>query len=454
MERSPPGGLVNLVSKRPPLEPIHELLFQIGNYDRFQGGVDFGGPIDTDRHFLYRLTGFGRDADTQVDFTKDQRLLIAPALTWRPSNDTMLTLLTSFQYDPAAGFFNSLPGQGTVFSNPNGKIPTSRFTGDPNFDTFERTQYAIGYLFEHRFNDVWTVRQNFRYLYVGEEMDLVFPLDGFQPDLRTVDCGAFLDREHLDAITLDNQSQAKFDTGPLQHALLFGLDYQRAIRDRRFGFGTAPSLELFSPIYHQAITRPDTTGDTHQTQNQIGLYLQDQSKLGPWVLLLGGRHDWADSDTRNRLNDTTTTQSDSALTWRAGLVYLFDIGLAPYFSYAESFQPTSGTDFDGMPFKPTRGRQYEVGVKYQPKGFNSFITLSAFHLTQQNVLTADPEHDFFSVQRGEIRSRGIEVEGKANLGEGLGLTAAYTYLDSVVTRANEDTQEKHPVGIPKHQASL
>ena len=98
----------------------------------------------------------------------------------------------------------------------------------------ERTQYTLGYLFEHRFNDVWTVRQNFRYLYVGEEMDLVFPIGG-QPDLRPVDRGAFLDREHLDAITLDNQGQATFDTGLLQHTLLCGLDYQRAIRDRRFG---------------------------------------------------------------------------------------------------------------------------------------------------------------------------------------------------------------------------
>jgi iron complex outermembrane receptor protein len=136
----------------------------------------------------------------------------------------------------------------------------------------ERTQYTLGYFFGHRFNDVWTVRQNFRYLYVGEEMDLVFPLGG-QPDLRTVDRGAFLYRERLDAITLDNQGQTTFATGPLRHALLFGLDYQRAVRDRRFGFGAAPSLDLFDPIYHQEIVCPDTTGDTHQTQNQIGLYL-------------------------------------------------------------------------------------------------------------------------------------------------------------------------------------
>ena len=158
---------------------------------------------------------------------------------------------------------------------------------------------------------------------------------------------------------------------------------------------------------------------------QLGVYFQDQIRIGNWAVLLGGRQDWLKNRSKSLKTFETTRQSDDAFTWRAGLVYLFDLGLAPYFSYSESFEPVLDTDFNGNPFKPTTGQQYEIGIKYQPEEFNSFITFSAFDLTQQNVSTADPEHEFFSVQTGEIRSRGIELEGHASLANGLDLVAAY-----------------------------
>jgi iron complex outermembrane receptor protein len=129
-----PGGVFNLISKGPTLEPLHEIQLQTGSYDRIQGAFDLSGAIDKDGLFLYRLSGLGRSADTQFDHTEDQRLSIAPALTWRPGNDTTLTLLTSYQYDPAGGFLNRVPGQGTVLSNPNGEIPSSFYAGAPNFE--------------------------------------------------------------------------------------------------------------------------------------------------------------------------------------------------------------------------------------------------------------------------------------------------------------------------------
>src|SRR5262249_18819685 len=156
------------------------------------------GPIDPDRKFLYRLTGLGRTADTQVDFTKDERLVIAPAVTWQPNEDTSLTFLTNFQYDPGGGFYNWLPASGTVLDNPHGEIPTRFNPGEPDFDKYRRTQYSAGYLFEHRFNDVFTVRQNFRYQHIHTLYNALLVL-GLEPDLRTLDRYTWRDNEDIDA---------------------------------------------------------------------------------------------------------------------------------------------------------------------------------------------------------------------------------------------------------------
>ncbi len=458
-----PGGTVNLVSKMPTANPLHEVFLETGSYGLAEGGFDLGGPIDNDGHFLYRLTGLGLSTDTQTDFVKNQRLFIAPAFTWKPDADTTITLLTSYQRDPVYGLGAAVPAQGSVVFNPNGSFPSHFYDGDPTYNNSSDSRYSVGYLAEHRFDDTFTVRQNFRYFH--SELNQGYVINsGFEPDLVTLDRFAFADHDVLNGITLDNQLQANVATGPVRHTILFGLDYQHSWnRDQQF-FGSAPSLNAFNPVYGQTIPTPTISiGNSVQQLDQVGFYFQDQMKLDKWRLLLGGREDWASSRTQDLDAGTTTPQFNRAFTGRAGLIYLFDSGLAPYVSYSTSFQPTAGTDFSGAPFNPTTGQQEEIGVKYQPPGFNSFITVSAFNLTQQNVLTQDPIHLTFSTQTGEVRSRGIEIEGKANLTNSLDLIASYTYLDAVNTKSNttgttlggasEPILGKRPVAIPTNSAS-
>jgi iron complex outermembrane receptor protein len=454
-----PGGIINLVSKRPTAEPLREIQVQGGSFDRIQGAFDLGGPLDKEGHWLYRLTGLALDADTQVDFTGQQRVSISPALTWRPSLDTTLTILSNYQQDPKAGYFGFVPAQGTFLPNPNGRIRSSFYDGDPSFDDFDRKQASIGYLFEHRFDETWTVRQNLRYQHVDVYWARVASR-GLQANLRTLNRQVVTDDETFDGVTVDNQAQASFATGPLRHTLLMGVDYQHGRNAFDLGSATTLTLDAFNPVYYRTITPPPLIQSTTQTQTQLGIYAQDQVRLGKWALLLGGRHDWADSKTENRLPTTTTTvQSDNAFTGRAGLVYLFDNGLAPYASYSTSFQPVAGTGFGGAPFLPTTGEQYEVGVKYQPPGINAFVTLSAFDLTQQNVLTPDPDASHVcagvrcQIQTGEIASRGIEVEIKAGLAQGFDLAFAYTHLDPEVTKSNNVDLGKRPIGIPRNTAA-
>ncbi len=456
-----PGGLVNLVSKKPTQDAFGEVQATVGSHNYAGTAFDFGGPAPSTDAFLYRLTGTFRNSDTQVDGTKERRFSIAPAFTWQPDADTTLTLLSSYQDDPEAGYYNFVPALGTVLANPNGRISSSLNPGEPGFDRHSREEYNIGYQFEHRFDDTWTIRSNLRYTHLKDDLQNVFA-NGFAADGRTLNRYSFFNDESLGQLTTDNQVEADFDTGALSHKAIVGLDYQRVNYQELYGsnFFTTPGLDAYDPNYGADIARPAATGSDDAVMNQLGAYGQDQISFENWRFMVSGRQDWTNSRDYDRINDTDTRQSDRAFTWRAGLVYLFDNGLAPYASYATSFQPQIGQSYSGAAFKPTKGEQYEVGLKYQPTGFNSFATVSLFNLTQQNVLTADPIHANFSVQSGEIRSRGAELELHASLTDNLDLVAAYTYLDNVVTKANETDSAynidvgKHPSGIPSNAASL
>ncbi len=159
-----PGGLLDMVSKRPTEDPYHEMFLSTGSYGRIQGGVDLSGPIDQNKEWLYRFTASGFDVGSQVDFTRYERVSIAPSLTWRPDNDTTITFLGTYQNDPKAGFYNTLPakGYGTLSPLANGQfIPTSFYPGVPSQDQMSRELGQIGYVAEHHFDNVWTVRQTF-----------------------------------------------------------------------------------------------------------------------------------------------------------------------------------------------------------------------------------------------------------------------------------------------------
>lgn len=455
-----PGGVVDMVTKRPTSEPLHSVEFGIGNHQRYQMGFDFGGPVDEDGKWLYRVTGLGRDANTQTDHVKEQRVGIAPALTWRPNSDTSLTLLASYQYDPEGGLFNPVPAYGTALWNPNGRLRSDAYLGDPDRDRFKRTQYSVGYLLEHRFSDALQVRQNVRYL--RDDIDyyqtsLSSPLG---PDRRSAYMWANVNKEHLSQFTIDNQAQLDFQTGALRHTLLAGVDYQYLENDIRRGgqyFGANP-VNVYDPDYSGFPRVPVTVNQTTRL-TQLGGYLQEQLRWDRWLLTVGGRQDYARTDdtqhnAQTGVRTASTDTGDHAFTWRAGLNYKFDNGISPYVSYSTSFQPQSGNDAAGTPFVPTRGKQYEVGVKFQPANVRSFATVALYDLRQTNVLTADPQRPQFSVQSGEIRSRGLELEAHAELTRDLSLVASYAYMDNVVTKANDASQGKHPTGLPKHMASV
>lgn len=454
--KSNPGGVVSLVSKRPTTETLREVQFQMGDDNLFSTGFDFGGALDDAGVYSYRLTGLATSQDAQQDMNKEKRYTIAPSFTWQPDQNTRFTLLTYFQNEPETGYYGWLPREGTVVpitdaSGRQHKLATDFDEGE-NSNKISRNTKMVGYSFEHRFNDTWSVRQNLRYADLRTDYRSIYG-SSFNSATQEINRSVARSEETLNQFALDNQAEAKFATGQLDHTLLLGVDYQRTRNEIRAGFGSASPLNAIDPQYGDDSYAISFPYDYLNKQEQTGLYAQDQMEWNRWVLTLGGRYDYAMTSALNRNGDSEVKGHDQAFTWRGGLNYVFDNGVAPYFSYSESFLPTSGTTRSGQPFDPSRAKQYEAGVKFLPKDRPISATAAIYQLTKTKNLTADPESTLFSVQSGEIRSRGVELEAKAAINANINLTAAYTYTDAEFTH---DTKLKGttPVEVPKHMASL
>ncbi|MGE8061594.1 TonB-dependent siderophore receptor [Pseudomonas sp. NPDC089547] len=445
--QTPPGGLLDMVSRRPQAESAHEIEVQYGSDNHRQINFASTGKIDDEGRFLYGVSGVIRDSGTQIDHVDNKRYNIAPSLTWNIDTDTTLTLLTQFTRDDTGitSQFHSI--QGTKIDMPFGKISHHKNLGDPNYEFYDRTYYALGYAFEHRFNDVWQFRQNLRYTksdlafqaitvnsYIPAFADFGFVVD----DEGNTGRGTTNVDEDISQFAVDNNFQGDFATGAVNHTLLIGLDHQRSNTNYLAIFGSAPGVNVNNPVYGLPITRPDRSTafyDYDQKTRQTGIYVQDQMALDKWRLTLGGREDWVHTGTKFfNQGDATNTQRDKKFSGNAAISYVFDSGFVPYLSYAESFQPSSNASVSAEDsFKPTEGKQWELGIKYQPPGSNTLLSAAVYDLTQKNVsVTNNVGNVTVTSQTGEVKVRGLELEAVSDVTENLKVTAAYTLAKSEV----------------------
>ncbi|TBU96563.1 TonB-dependent siderophore receptor [Stutzerimonas kirkiae] len=455
-----PGGIVNMASKRPTATPLREIVIGGGSWDRKYGAFDFGGPLDEQGRFLYRLTGVVNDSGSQIDYADQNRMTLAPSLTWLPNDRTTLTLFAQYQKDRDTPEAQGLPAYGTVFSTTNGRISRSLYIGEPDLNAYDREQFVVGYEVVHELNNIWTLKQNARYAYVDDRY--VAPLHGYSFPTNPVtglNDRSYQTRFGVDwsqtnkVFGIDNIAQAKFKTGELDHTLLLGVDYYHfnskflGLYDR-----SGPAIDLYNPVYGStfSFTSPYRWDNTIR---QTGLYVQDQLRWNHWILTLGGRYDFAETDNKVPLSGTHANIEDEKLTVRAGLAYQFGNGMTPYLSYAESFLPQTGTNVAGSPFEPTAGEQYEVGVKYEPRGIDGFIQLSMYQIDQLNMLTDDLANPGFSTQSGAVRSRGVELEGKLNVTQNLRALAAVSRNQSKWRSVNDGREDRNMAKIAPLTAS-
>lgn len=457
------NGVLNLVSKRPQFESRRELQLQLGSHERKQLALDLTGPLS--EQWAYRLVAIKRESGTQVDHVKDDRLLLAPSLTWQPSAATSLTLQALYQRDKSGSLIGFFPWQGTRLPNGSqGQIPTSTFISEPGWDAYDSDQDSVGYLFSHRLNADWTVRQNLRHTKSAVDYRTIYtsfsttarrPL--FNADGRRVERDMVWQLNGGSMSLLDTQLEGQLRAGAWKHQLLLGLDAQKNDSTQRSFRGRAPAIDVYAPVYGNFTPSAASALVAQPTvdQRQLGLYLQDHIKFDErWVAVLGLRHDRAKTETQGR---PEAKVDDKATSKRAGLLYLADSGFSPYLAYTESFLPLGGVDFYGKPYKPQVGEQWEAGLKWQPADKRVSATVALYDLRDTNRKTTDPSQPLNSLQIGEVRVRGLELESAGSLDSRRwgrwDWTLGYAYTDAKISRSNAGDQGQAVAGVARHNGS-
>lgn len=451
---APPGGVINVISKRPTDEPQGQIQVQAGNREHRQVAFDNSGELADDAR--YRIVSLYKYREGDINKTENERYYVAPSFEFDIGEKTLLTILASFQKDDAIPTNSFKTKYGTVEDTPYGKIAPKTNLGEPGYDQNNREQAAIGYELRHEFNETWTFEQKARYNRL--DLDLRSSYAFFMVDGRHVDRGIVYRNGCTRSWAIDNHLIGNFYTDRTENTLLIGVDYQNLGTNGKelplmneYPFGQP--LDVFDPVYgNYAPVDPSLLITRDIDKQQTGVYLQDQLRIDDrWILLGSVRYDHSKTDNLDVTNDELKQANDDEVTWSGGMMYLAENGISPYLSYSESFEPQTQTDEDGRLYDPITGKQYEAGVKYAPRGLDGYVTAAVFDITQKNSLVTPPSGGI-QVQAGEQQSRGFELEGIAYLTPQLQMTAAYTYTDSETKDKANETESRVPL-IPRHMAS-
>ncbi|WP_234881845.1 TonB-dependent siderophore receptor [Agrobacterium larrymoorei] len=417
------GGIVDIISKRPTEEQIREVELQYGSYGRTQAAFDLSGPVTEDGSVLYRLTGIGRDARNEIAAIKDDRVMIAPAVTWKPDEGTKFTVLGEYMDSTTGGTWGYVqkPGGGA----------TGTYVGDADFNDFKQKQWRIGYELEHELTDNLTLHHKLRYSKLWTHEEWVA-----DPYLGIV-------YEDNKGLSSDTYLEGDFQTGTAQHKLIAGVDYSFMEYETREGYGSTPFTQI-----------PDVTSIKSQKQNSVGVYIQDQIEMDAWRIGLGLRHDWHDS--KYDVNGDAGSRRDSVTTGRASVGYVTPWNIMPYISYGTSYVANTGVIIDGTTRQadPTRGKQYEIGIKYDLPDQNMLLSAAYFDIEQKNASLYDTTAAPAVLRQLDLHTRGIELEATASLQNGLSLVAGYSYNDVEITKQSPTTLGNQLGSTPYHMFSL
>lgn len=445
-----PGGIVNLVTKKPTAEPFYNIEFQAGSFGLIRPQVDLSGPLTDDKRLRYRLNAVYNREDGFRDFDTDyERLLIAPIVTWQISDRTELAV--SLEYLDEEQPFDS----GLVASTDGVlDIPYDRITNEPD-DINRRTFLNVGYSLEHRFSDNWKLRNAFRYTQQNYSSDVAIPLE-FDPETNIVTRFYGAQDQDVASYSLQTNVVGKFATGAINHTLLAGTDLNLSRNEGATLLDSTPlPLNIFNPVYR---TRPRPNradfdplfGEDSETK-RLGIYLQDQIAFGDSLILLAGlRYDTV--ETEDSLNNTRG--NSDAVSPRLGIVYKPTETISLYASYSRSFTPSFSLNAARDLLEPERGEGFEVGVKTELLERRLFASLGYFNITRQNVATPDPDVLGASVATGKQSSQGFEFDLRGEILPGWNVFASYSYIDAEVTEDEEVPVGNKLPGVPRNSASL
>ncbi|CAK2953563.1 iron complex outermembrane recepter protein [Vibrio crassostreae] len=458
----PPGGMVNMIAKTPQEDGATKVGVSTGSRNLMEASIDTTGQLG-DSDFSYRLVALARKQDSQVDHAEEERYVIAPSLDWQVSDRTLINFNLYYQNDPSMGTNSAMPLEVLKASDPSVSM------GDKSWSTFEREVLMLGYKINHQINDNWTFLQNARYTDASLYQENTYhTATNFNSATGSLIRNAYSTDEDSQSFILDNQVSGRLEISGLEHNLLFGVDYLKLAGDSLYKEFTANAgfygFDAYNPnndLLDKSQLQENYRESHDITTEQLGLYFQDQVRYDALVLLAGGRYDmFKASDDKNSSYPTYDGKEEAdhnQFSYRVGALYELDNGISPFVSYATSFEPAAGTDINGNSLKPQLGEQVELGIKYLSPDMSQQVTASYFHITKKDSIAADPSDPTYrsKIQLGEVRSQGLELEGRWFVTEDWDVNASYTYVDMEVTEdANPDLEGTTPIYVPIHTANL
>ena len=432
--RGDPGGTVNIVTKKPQAERFARLQTSAGSWDRYRSALDVNTPLDEQGDLLARLNLAVEDNHSFRDHVGSQRVFAAPSLSWQLSPDTLLRLEAELVRH------RSVLDRGEVApENKLGSVSRSTFLGEPNDGHVSNDNNLLQASLEHALNDDWRLRLASHFKegslagYASEALSLA-------NDGRTL-TRRFRER---DTSWHDSISQAELhgdlSIAGMQHRLLLGAEYENYRKNERVTeVRPRSTIDIYDPLYGRP--RPDgarSGSDAHEQVQSQALNLQDQIAFSERLRgLIGVRIERFEQTIDNRVNGARSQQNHDAITQRVGLLYQLTPAVALFANTSTSFKPNNGLDRNDRAFDPEQGIGYEAGLKLDLLDDRLSATLAAFHLTKENVLTADPVDASFQAAAGEARSQGFDLQVSGQLSDALRLIGAFAFINAEVTDGDQ-----------------
>lgn len=431
-----PSGLVNIVTKQPVSKRIADVNFGYGSYNMMRAAIDFGGALTKDSALTYRLNAGIQDQDQYYQFGYYKKNYVAGALNYKIDEATNVTVEYNRVYEHSMSTTNMIPEvNGTLFTL--ARNFTALDPNEPGIATFDN-YYRLDAV--HKFNDNWSLHAQASVV-SGNWSSFVLNGDHMSVDYDTLYRYINHNRAYGSMYTSQVFLSGSFNTGKdVKHKLLLGADYGKVSRSWS---GTnydddenSLSLYMPDPTYYLPIDtfKNYTWTSVSTTINRYtAFFAQDAVTFFDKVIFsFGGRF------TRNieDLNSAPYQIKDNKFTPRVGLTYLFTPNVSAYAMFDQAFVPQTGTDFNGKAFKPMYGSDREIGFKGY--FFNNALSVNAavYEIVENNNLTSDLQHSGFSIQTGQIKNKGVELDIDGNITKQLRIMANYAYTDAKITKDN------------------
>lgn len=447
--RGDPGGLVNIVTKRPQQEAFTQFKASAGRWDRYRSSLDVNTPLNDEGTLLSRVNLAVEDNGSFRDHVGNQRQIVNPSLSWQLSPDTLLMIDSEFSRTDSV-FDRGIP----AVDGKMGAVKRSTFLGEPNDGKIRNDNQLLQVSLEHYLSDAWKLRLASHYSQGT--------LDGnsSEPSRLIGDQVTRFYRERSfewnDSIT-QAELHGQFDLAGWQHQALLGLEYENYRNSQKYPqsvTGLGYGQDIYNPIYGQPKPPIVNPNDFHEHTESYALNLQDQITFSErWSGLLGVRLERFEQTALNRSTRVSNEQTKEVATPRAGVLYQLTPEVGVFANASMSFKPNA-IGAQGQVFKPEKGLGYETGLKLDLFDSRLGATVALFHIDKENVLTADPNNPGDSIAAGKARSQGLDLQVSGQITDALRVIGAYAYIDAEVTKDNSIPEGSDLLGIARNSASL